>query len=56
MASQAFGREFENFERLLTLARQEARRFVILDGMKDPALLHQDVLSHLPSELRRHAL
>lgn len=43
-------------EGYLLLARQEARRFVILDGMKDPALLHQDVISHLPSELRRHAL
>jgi hypothetical protein len=28
---------------------------IVLDGRKDPSALHQEVLSHLPAELRRNA-
>jgi dTMP kinase len=55
-----FEREDLDFHRrvregYLTLARKEPQRMIVLDGMKDPTALHQEVLSHLPVELRRNA-
>jgi len=35
-------------EGYLYLARKEARRIILLDGMKDKQTLHREILSHLP--------
>jgi dTMP kinase len=56
-----FEREALDFHRrvregYLSLARQEPQRFIVLDGMRDPLSLHQEVLAHLPPEMRRHDL
>ena len=39
-------------EGYLILARKEPKRFVILNGMKDEKMLHQEIVSHLPDSLR----
>jgi dTMP kinase len=39
-------------EGYLTLACKEPKRFIILDGMKDEKILHQEIVSHLPNFLR----
>ncbi|MCX5906250.1 MAG: dTMP kinase [Deltaproteobacteria bacterium] len=56
-----FEREDLDFHRrvregYLLLASKEPKRMIVLDGSKDPSALHQEVLSHLPAELRSHAL
>lgn len=56
-----FEREDLDFHRrvrqgYLSLARREPHRFVVLDGMRDPISLHQEVLAHLPQEMRGHDL
>ena len=56
-----FEREALDFHRrvregYLSLARQDPQRFIVLDGMRDPLSLHQEVLAHLPPEMRRHDL
>jgi dTMP kinase len=32
----------------LLLARQDPQRIIMLDGMKDESILHQEIISHLP--------
>jgi len=39
-------------EGYLLLARKEPGRIIVLDGAKDEQTLHQEVVSHLPMELR----
>lgn len=39
-------------EGYLFLARREPERFVILNGLQDENILHQEILQHLPQELR----
>jgi dTMP kinase len=41
----------------LLLARQDPQRIIMLDGMKDEHLLHQEIISHLPKGIEvDHAL
>ncbi|HXZ34896.1 MAG TPA: dTMP kinase, partial [Thermodesulfobacteriota bacterium] len=39
-------------EGYLTLARKEPGRIIVLDGKKDEAALHREIVSHLPGSLR----
>ncbi len=59
MAEDRFEKETLDFHRrvregYLALARREPERIFLLDGMKTPSILHQEIVSHLPSELNRH--
>jgi dTMP kinase len=38
-------------EGYLTLARNEPRRIIVLDGMKEEQTLHREILTHLPKGL-----
>jgi dTMP kinase len=39
-------------EGYLTLARREPRRIIVLDGMKNEQVLHQEIVSHLEGKFR----